>query len=124
MYNKKEYVVHIRTLKQPLNHGLMLKKVHTVIQFNEKSWLIPYIEMNTKLRTEAKNDFEKDIFKLINVFGKTMENIKSRDIKLATTNKKKKHLVSELNYHTTKWFSEDLLAIEMKKIKVKMNKPV
>ena len=80
--------------------------------------------MNTKLRTEAKNDFEKDIFKLINVFGKTMENIKSRDIKLATTNKKKKHLVSELNYHTTKWFSEDLLAIEMKKIKVKMNKPV
>ena len=53
-----------------------------------------------------------------------MENIKSRDIKLATTNKKKKHLVSELNYHTTKWFSEDLLAIEMKKIKVKMNKPV
>ena len=80
--------------------------------------------MNTKLRTEAKNDFEKDIFKLINIFGKTMENIKSRDIKLATTNKKKKHLVSELNYHTTKWFSEDLLAIEMKKIKVKMNKPV
>ena len=80
--------------------------------------------MNTKLRTEAKNDFEKDIFKLINVFGKTMENIKSRDIKLSTTNKKKKHLVSELNYHTTKWFSEDLLAIEMKKIKVKMNKPV
>ena len=80
--------------------------------------------MNTKLRTEAKNDFEKDIFKLINVFGKTMENIKSRDIKLSTTNKKKKHLVSELNYHTTKWFSEDLLAIEMKKIKVKMNQPV
>ena len=86
---KKEYVVHIRTLKQPLNHGLMLKKVHTVVQFNEKSWLIPYIEMNTKLRTEAKNNFEKDFFKLMNVFGKTMENIRSRDIKLATTDKKR-----------------------------------
>ena len=86
---KKEYVVHIRTLKQPLNHGLMLKKVHTVVQFNEKSWLIPYIEMNTKLRTEAKNNFEKDFFKLMNVFGKTMKNIRSRDIKLATTDKKR-----------------------------------
>ena len=67
----------------------MLKKVHTVVQFNEKSWLIPYIEMNTKLRTEAKNNFEKDFFKLMNVFGKTMENIRSRDIKLATTDKKR-----------------------------------
>ena len=83
LHNKK------RTLKQPLNHGLMLKKVHTVVQFNEKSWLIPYIEMNTKLRTEAKNNFEKDFFKLMNVFGKTMENIRSRDIKLATTDKKR-----------------------------------
>ena len=83
--------------------------------------------MNTELRKKAKNDFEKDFFKLMNnaVFGKTMENVrKHRDIKLLTTNKRRNQLVSEPNYHTTKWFSEKLLAIEMKKAKVKMNKPV
>ena len=82
--------------------------------------------MNTKLRKEAKNDFGKDYFKLMNnsAFGKTMENVrKHRDIKLVITDKKRNKLVSEPNYHTTKRFSEDLLAIEMKKTKVKMNKP-
>ena len=58
-------------------------------------------------------------------FGKTMENVKKhRDIKLVTTNKRRNQLVSEPNYHTTKKFSENLLAIEMKKIKLNMNKPV
>ena len=83
--------------------------------------------MNTKLRKEAKNDFEKDFFKPMNnaVFGKTMENIrKHRDIKLVTTNKRRNQLASEPNYHTTKYFSENLMAIEMKKTKVKMNKPI
>ena len=97
------------------------------MQFNQETWLKPYIEMNTKLRTEAKNDFEKDFFKLMNnsVFGKTLENLrKHRDIKLVTTDKGRNQLVSESNYRTTRWCSEDLLAIEMKKIKVKMNKPV
>ena len=80
--------------------------------------------MNTELRKEVKNDFEKDFFKLMNnaVFGKTIKNVrKHRDIKLVTTDKK---IVSEPNYDTTKWFSENLLAIEMKKTKVKMNKPI
>ena len=59
------------------------------------------------------------------VFGKTMENVrKHRDIKLVTTDKRKNQLVSEPNYHTTKWFSEKILAIEMKKTKVKLNKPI
>ena len=83
--------------------------------------------MNTELRTEAKNDFEKDFFKLMNnaVFGKTMENVrKHRDIKLVTTGKRRNQLASEPNYHTTKYFSENVLAMEMKKTKVKMNKPV
>ena len=82
--------------------------------------------MNTELIKQAKNDFEKDFLKLINsVFGKTMENVrKHRDIKLVTTDKKRNQLVSEPNYHTTKYFSVNILAIEMKKIKVKMNKPV
>ena len=83
--------------------------------------------MNTKLRTEPKNEFEKDFFKLMNnsVFGKTMENVRNHtDIKLVTTNERRNKLVSEPNYHTTKHFSEDLQAIEMRKTKVIMNKPV
>ena len=125
--NKKDYVVHIRSLKQALNHILVLKKVHRVIQFNQEAWLKPYIDMNTELRKKAKNYFEKDFVKLMNnaVFGKTMENMrKHRDIKLVTTDKRRNQLVAEPNYHTTKWFSENLLAIEMKKTKVKMNKPI
>ena len=76
-------LVHIRTLKQSLNHGLILEKIHRVIQFNQEVWLKSNIEMNIKLRTEAKSDFEKDFFKLMNssVFGKTIENVrKHRDI--------------------------------------------
>ena len=83
--------------------------------------------MNTKLRKEAKNESEKDFFKLMNNsgYGKTMENErKHRDIKLVTTEEKRIKLVSEPNYHTTKQFSENLLAMEMKKTKVKKNKPV
>ena len=83
--------------------------------------------INTKSRAEAKNHIEKGFFKLMNnsVFGKTMENVrKHRDIKLVTTDKRRNQLVSEPNYHKTKWFAEDLLATEMKKTKVKMNKPV
>ena len=83
--------------------------------------------MNTKLRKEAKNELEKDFFNLMNnsVFGKTMENVRNHwVIKLVTTDIRRNKLVSEPNYHTTKQFSENLLAIEMKKTKVKMNKPV
>ena len=60
LYDKSNYVVQIRSLKQALNHGLILKKVHRVIQFNQKAWLKEYIDMNTELRKEAKNDFEKE----------------------------------------------------------------
>ena len=121
----QNYVIHMTALKQALNHELIFKKVHEVIQFNQQEWLKPYIDMNPKLRTEAKNDFEKDFFKLMNnaVFGKTTEDPrKHRDIKLVTTDKRRNQLASEPNYHTTKYFSENLMAIEMKKTKVKMNK--
>ena len=101
--------------------------MHRVIKFNQEVWLKPYIDMNTKLRTEAKNEFEKDFFKPMNnsVFGKTMENVrKHREIKLVTKDERRNKLVSEPNYHTTKHFSENLLATEMKKTKITMNKPV
>ena len=83
--------------------------------------------MNTELRKQARNDFEKDFFKLMNnsVFEKTMKSVrKHRDIKLVTTDKRRNQLVSEPNYHTTKWFSEKLVAIEIKNTKVKINKLV
>ena len=125
--NKKKYGVHIRSLKQALNHGLKLKKVHRIIEFNQEAWLKPYIGMNTELRKIAKNDFEKKFFKLMNnaVFGKTVENVrKHRDIKLVTTDKKRIKLVSAPNYHTMNCISENLSIIEMRRTKVKMNKPI
>ena len=119
--------MHKRALKQALNHGLILKKVQKVIQFDQKAWLRPHIDMNTKLITDAKNDFEKDFFKLMDnfVFRKTMENVrKHRDIKLVTTNKRRNQLASERNYHKTKHFSDDLMVIKMKMTRVKMNNPI
>ena len=119
--------MHIKSLKQALNHGLKLKKIHRIIEFNQEAWLKPYIDMNTELRKVAKDDFEKDLFKLMNnaVFGKTIENIrKHRDIKLVTKDKKRSKLVPEPNYHTMNYISEDLSIIEMRKTKVKMNKPI
>ena len=125
--NKKKYVTHINSLKQALNHGLKLKKIHRIIEFNQEAWLDPHIDMNTELGKAASNDYEKNLFKLMNnaVFGKTMENIrKHRDIKVVPANKKRSKLVSEPNYHTINLISEDLSIIEMKKTKVKMNKPI
>ena len=122
LYNKKNYVAHIRNIKQALGHGLHLKKVHKPTEFCQEAWLKTYIDMNTELKKE-----EKDFYKLMNnaVFGKGTENVKKyRDIKLITTDKKIIQLVPKPYYHTTKWFSESSLAIEMEKIKVKMNESI
>ena len=122
LFKKKKYVAHIIE-----THGLKFKKIHRVIEFNPEAWLKLYTDMNTELRKLGKNDFEKDLFKLMNnsVFGKTMENIrKHRDIKLVTTDKKRSKLVSEPNYHIINLISGNLSIIEMKKTKVKMNKPI
>ena len=118
LYDKNNFVVHIRALKHALNHGVILKKVHNVIQFNQEALLKEYIDMNIELRKQAKNGFEKEFFKLMNsrVFGKTMENVRNhRDIKLVTEDKKRNQLVSEPNYWAIKGFSVNLVAIEMKK---------
>ena len=118
LQDKTDYVTHIRNLKQTLNLGLVFKKVHRVIKFNQNSWLKPYIDMNTDLRKKAKDDFEKDFFKLMvnAVFGKTMENVRKHGyIKLLTTKRRRNYLILKPNYHNTKLFTENLLAIEMEK---------
>ena len=125
--HKKNYIVHINVLKQALDHGLKLRKVHRVIEFDLEAWLKEYIDVNTELRKKATNYFEKDFFKLMNnaVFVKTMENVrKHRDIKLVKTDKKRNKLVSEPNFHTMKLIDNNLAIIEMRKVKVKMNKPI
>ena len=127
LHDKTDYVIHIRSLNQALNRGLTLKKVTRVIKFNQKTWLKPYIDINTELRRKAKNNFEKELFKLMNntVLGKNMENVrKHRNIKFVKTERRRNYLVSEPNYHTTQVFTENLLAIAMRKIQILMKKPV
>ena len=126
-HDKTECVIHIRNLKQALSHRLVLKKFHKVLKFNQNAWLKLYIDRNNKLRKKAKNNFGKYFFKLIDntVFEKTMKNVrKYRDIKLVTKERRRNYLVSELNYLTTTFSTENLLIIEMRKTQIIMNKPV
>ena len=125
--DKKGYVIHIRALAQALKHGLILDRIHRAIEFDQSAWIKPYIDFNTQLRTKAKNDFEKDFFKLMNnsVFGKTIENIrKHRNIKLVTTEEKYLCTVMKSSFKSGIQFDENLMGCEMGKIKVVMNKPV
>ena len=124
---KKRYVVHIKTLDQALKHGLKLKKVHRVIKFQQSRWMKAYIMLNTRLRKDAKNEFEKDFFKLMNnsVFGKTMENIRNhKDMKLVTSDKKYLKYVMKPNFKDGHPFYAHLFVVEMGKTEITMNKPV
>ena len=124
---KKKYIIHIKALNQALKHGLVLKKVHRVIKFEQSAWLKPYIIKNTELRKAGKNEFEKDFFKLMNnsVFGKTMENIRNhKNIKLVTNEHKYNKYTMKPNFKDDVWFSENLMVVEMGKTEITMNKPV
>ena len=125
--DKTKYVIHYKNLIQCLKAGLKLKKIHRGIKFIESAWLKPYIDKNTNLRTQAKNNFEKDFFKLMNnsVFGKTMENIRNRvNVKLVNTEERLKKLSAKPNYKSCKIFNENLISVHMKKTSLTMNKPV
>ena len=117
---KTNYVLHHKNLKQYLEEGMILKKVHRGIMFYQSPWMEPYIRKNTELRKEAKNAFEKDFFKLMNnsVFGKTIENIRKRqNVKLIDDRKKALKLTSKPNFDRATIFDEHLVAIHMKKQK-------
>ena len=110
--DKKGYVVHIKALDQALKHGLKLKKVHRVIEFQQSRWMKTYIMLNTRLRKDAKNQFEKDFFKLMNssVFGKTMENIRNHNnMKLVTSDEKYLKYVIKPNFKDGFPFSKHCL---------------
>ena len=125
--DKTKYVIHYKNLMQCLKLGMKLKKIHRGIKFIESAWLKPYIDKNTNLRTQAKNNFEKDFYKLMNnsVFGKTMENIRNRvNVQLVTSREKFKKLVAKPNFRSRKIFNENLVSVHMKKTSLTMNKPV
>ena len=127
LLDKKRYVVHHETLKFYEKQGLKITKIHKGIKFQESKWLQTYIDRNTELRKHAKNDFEKDFFKLMNnsVFGKTMENMRKRiDVRLVNNIESAKKLIRKPNFNHFTIFSEDLAAINMKKTEIRFNKPV
>ena len=127
LHDKKKYVIHVKALKQELDHGLVLERIHRVIQFKQSVWMKEYVDFNTRLRMVAKNDFDKNFYKLMNnlVFGKTMENIrKHRDIKLVNNKEDYLKHVMKPNFKGGVLLGADLMSCEMGKVKVKMNKPV
>ena len=127
LWDKEKYIVHHENLKLYLELGLKVKKIHRGIKFREEPWMKSYIALNTRLRTEAKNDFEKDFFKLMNnsVFGKTMENIRNRvDVKLVNNREKGEKLAAKPNFRHCTIFDENLIAVHMKRTKLTFNKPV
>lgn len=125
--DKQRYVLHYESLKQYESLGLKITKIHRGIKFKESDWMKQYIDLNTNLRAKAKNDFEKDFFKLMNnsVYGKTIENLRKRvDISFVNTEKKAKKLVAKPNFKKCTIFSENFCAIEMRKTQIYFNKPV
>ena len=108
LHDKSQFVIRLKNLKHALHHGLVSKKFHRVVKFNQNPWLKLCIVINADLRKKAKNNFEKDFFKLMSneVFVKTIENVK--DIKLAVVETRRNYFASEPNYHTIKFFTENL----------------
>ena len=123
---KEKYVLHYRNLQLYIDLGLKVTKVYRVLEFNQSPWLRQYIDFNTEKRTNAKNAFEKDFFKLMNnsVFGKTMENIRKRvDVRLVTDEKKLLKLTSKPTYVSSKIFNENLVAVHKIKETLTLNRP-
>ena len=124
--NKEKYVLHYRNLQLYLSLGMKLTKIHRVLEFTQRPWMKRYIDLNTEKRTMAKNSFEKDFFKLMNnsVFGKTMENLRKRsNIHLETDPNHLLKLTRQPTYVSSKIFDENLVGVQMKKVRLVLDKP-
>ena len=126
LYNKEKYIIHYRTLQCYMMLGLKLTKIHRAIQFGQIAWLKEYIDFNTEQRKLAKNNFEKNFFKLMNnsVFGKTIENLRNRThVELVHKQERFIKLMSKPEVDSFQRFNEDLAAVRLKKKSLKMNRP-
>ena len=127
LFNKTRYVLHYQNLKQYIQLGMKLTKIHRGVEFSQCAWLKPYIDFNTDMRKKAKNEFEKDFFKLMNnaVFGKTMENLRKRvNLELVHTERRLKKLCAKPNFEAVTIFNEDLAAVNLKKTQLFLNRPI
>ena len=119
--------MHYRHLQLYLSLGLKLKKIHRALEIQQSKWLEKYISFNTQMRARKENtDFEKDFFKLMNnsVFGKTMENLRKRsNVKLVTDEREMVKLASRPTYLSHKIFHENLVTVNTKPVKIKLDKP-
>ena len=125
--DKKKYVLHISALKFYFQKGLKLKKVHRAISFNQTNFLKPFSEFNTEKRKQAKTDFEKDLFKLMNnsVYGKTLENVRNHlDYELVNTPERFLKCVNKPTYRNRHIITEDLVGVEKDLATVKLDKPI
>lgn len=126
-YSKEKYIIHYKNLKLYLSLGLRIRKIHRVLKFKQEAYLRPYIEKNTLLRKNAKNEFEKNLFKLMNnsVFGKSIENQRNRiNMKLCLSEKQARKYLIKPNYHTFTILNEGVALIHLLKQKVKLNRPI
>ena len=127
-YDKNDYIVHIKNLQLYLKLGLKLKKINRAVRFTQSAWLKQWIDLNTNFRKVAKNEFEKDYFKLMNnsVFGKSMENVRDRiEIKTAFDEKYFRKYISKPNFHSSKTLVEDkMILMKLNKKTVQLNKPI
>ena len=127
LYDKKGYVLHYRNLKLYVSLGMRVTKIHRGLSYKQSPWLKQYIDFNTNMRKEAKSEFEKDFFKLMNnaVFGKTMENLRKRvDIQLVHQEKRLHKLTKKPGFMSFKIFNSDLASVELQKIKLVLNRPI
>lgn len=130
LFDKRNYVLHYRMLQFVLQQGLILRKIHRVLQLNQSKWMKPYIDLNTELRTKATNNFEKNFYKLLcnSIYGKTLEDVRARiELFLKTKYEGRygvRKLIAQPNYKRATIFDENLIAVHMDKTHVELNKPI